>query len=115
MEVNKISNQSFGMAIKYRPDYDTVRSFIHRNYSQSINDKVGIMTKLQERNPVDIYLSIADKNGQKVYTTDVVVESTEFVESKNSAQKASAEPAADMDEGFMSIPDGVNDEGLPFN
>ena len=71
MEVNKISNQSFGMAIKYRPDYDTVRSFIHRNYSQSINDKVGIMTKLQERNPVDIYLSIADKNGQKVIRAEV--------------------------------------------
>ena len=71
MEVNKISNQSFGMAIKYRPDYDTVRSFIHRNYSQSINDKVGIMTKLQERNPVDIYLSIADKNGKKVIRAEV--------------------------------------------
>ena len=59
--------------------------------------------------------SYTNKDGKKIYTTDVVVESTEFVESKNSAQKASAEPAADMDEGFMSIPDGVNDEGLPFN
>ena len=59
--------------------------------------------------------SYTNKDGQKVYTTDVVVESTEFVESKNSAQQAPAEPAADMDEGFMSIPDGVDDEGLPFN
>ena len=59
--------------------------------------------------------SYTNKDGKKVYTTDVVVESTEFVESKNSAQKAPAEPAAEMDEGFMSIPDGVDDEGLPFN
>lgn len=36
-------------------------------------------------------------------------------ESKNSAQQAPAEPTADMDEGFMRIPDGVDDEGLPFN
>lgn len=59
--------------------------------------------------------SYTNKDGKKIYTTDVVVESTEFAESKNSAQQAPAEPAADMDEGFMSIPDGVNDEGLPFN
>ena len=59
--------------------------------------------------------SYTNKDGKKVYTTDVVVESTEFVESKNSAQRAPAEPAAGMDEGFMSIPDGVDDEGLPFN
>lgn len=59
--------------------------------------------------------SYTNKDGKKIYTTDVVVESTEFAESKNSAQQAPAEPTADMDEGFMSIPDGVNDEGLPFN
>lgn len=59
--------------------------------------------------------SYTNKDGKKIYTTDVVVESTEFAESKNSAQQAPAEPTADMDEGFMRIPDGVNDEGLPFN
>lgn len=71
MEVNRINNQSFGMAVKYRPDYATVRSFIHENYNRKINDKIGIMTKLQERNPVDIYLSIADKDGQKVLRAEV--------------------------------------------
>ncbi len=59
--------------------------------------------------------SYTNKDGKKIYTTDVVVESTEFAESKNSAQQAPAEHAADMDEGFMKIPDGVDDEGLPFN
>ena len=59
--------------------------------------------------------SYTNKDGKKIYTTDVVVESTEFAESRNSAQQAPAEPTADMDEGFMRIPDGVDDEGLPFN
>ena len=59
--------------------------------------------------------SYTNKDGKKIYTTDVVVESTEFAESKNSAQQAPAEPTADMGEGFMRIPDGVDDEGLPFN
>ncbi len=59
--------------------------------------------------------SYTNKDGKKIYTTDVVVESTEFAESRNSAQQAPAEPTADMNEGFMRIPDGVNDEGLPFN
>lgn len=71
MEVHKINNQSFGMAVKYSPDYDTVRSFIHGHYNRAVNDKVGIITKLQERNPVDIYLSIVDKDGQKVIRAEV--------------------------------------------
>lgn len=53
--------------------------------------------------------SYTNKDGQKVYTTDVVVESWEFVESK-AAQK----PSEQADDGFMHIPDGI-DESLPFN
>ena len=55
----------------------------------------------------------------KVYTTDVVVEEAEFVESKNSdgASTASNAPAnnnAPSADGFMNIPDGI-DEELPFS
>lgn len=57
--------------------------------------------------------SYTNKDGQKVYTTDVVVENTEFGESKNSSG-SSAEPQPKPDDGFMSIPDGI-DEELPFN
>jgi len=32
-----------------------------------------------------------------------------------SITEAPSEPTADMGEGFMRIPDGVDDEGLPFN
>ena len=55
--------------------------------------------------------SYTNKDGNKVYTTDVVVNSHEFGESKQT-QKAT-EPKADKD-GFMSIPEGI-EEDLPFN
>ena len=65
--------------------------------------------------------SYTNKDGVKVYTTDVVVEDQEFAESKNSAGSGDSgfapagrpAPAAAGD-GFMNIPDGI-DEELPFN
>ena len=54
--------------------------------------------------------SYTNKEGQKVYTTDIVVEEQEFCESKGQAQEK--QPKADVD-GFMNIPDGI-DEELPF-
>ena len=66
--------------------------------------------------------SYTNKEGQKVYTTDVVVEDQEFAESKaasnNSYKKENGyapykpEPAQAAD-GFMNIPDAIEDE-LPF-
>lgn len=55
------------------------------------------------------------KNG-KVYTTDVVVEEHEFCESRQSNDSAPAPvPRRDSSgDGFMNIPDGLEDE-LPFN
>ena len=47
--------------------------------------------------------SYTNKEGQKVYTTDVVVE-----------DPAPATPVSDAGDGFMNIPDGI-DEELPFN
>ena len=59
--------------------------------------------------------SYTNKDGQKVYTTDVVVEEQEFAESKNSGSSDNNQPApANKDTDFMSIPDGI-DEELPFN
>ncbi len=66
--------------------------------------------------------SYTNKDGVKVYTTDVVVEDHEFAESKNSAGSAdnsgfapAGRPApAVAGDGFMNIPDGI-DEELPFN
>lgn len=61
--------------------------------------------------------SYTNKDGNKVYTTDVVVEEQEFAESKAANQQnqqsagSGSIPASD---GFMNIPDGM-DEELPFN
>ena len=61
--------------------------------------------------------SYTNKDGEKVYTTDVIAEDQEFTESKTSAQNTQgsrSQPAPAVDEhGFMNIPDGI-EEGLPF-
>ena len=64
--------------------------------------------------------SYTNKDGVKVYTTDVVVENCEFAESKAAASRnegayQASRPEPTSEDGFMSIPDGVEDEGLPFN
>ena len=70
--------------------------------------------------------SYTNRDGQKVYTTEVVVEEQEFAESKaasdnDAASHPQAAPAPSMSspgaasaDGFMNIPDGI-DEELPFN
>ena len=64
--------------------------------------------------------SYKNKDGNIVYTTDVVVDEIDFCESKqqnNATQNntgASPYGPAD-DDGFMQIPDNLDDEGLPFN
>lgn len=59
--------------------------------------------------------SYTNKDGQKVYTNDCVVESCEFAESKNANQSERPQAAPqDNGDGFMNIPDGI-DEELPFN
>ena len=57
--------------------------------------------------------SYTNKDGQKVYTTDVVVEEQEFCESK-SQSNSQPQPAQSNDNSWMNIPDGIEDS-LPFN
>ena len=68
--------------------------------------------------------SYTNRDGQKVYTTDIVAEDIEFAESKNASSgngeyagfggnSSRPEPVSAGD-GFMNIPDGI-DEELPFN
>ena len=67
--------------------------------------------------------SYTNKDGQRVYTTDVVVEDQEFAESKAASEShmnggfqaaPAPAPSAPAGDGFMNIPDGI-DEELPFN
>lgn len=52
--------------------------------------------------------SYTSKDGQKIYTTDVVAEEVEFAESKKAQSSQTA------GNGFMDIPDDINEE-LPFS
>ena len=59
--------------------------------------------------------SYKNKDGNTVYTTDVVVEEQEFCESKSSNQSQGNDRPQASSDVFMSIPDNLEDEGLPFN
>ena len=93
--------------------------FAEKYFHQGI--KIAITGRIQTG-------SYTDKDGRKVYTTDVVVEEQEFAESKNAAGSGASyqpsapsyqpspapSPAPVSADGFMNIPDGIEEE-LPFN
>lgn len=61
--------------------------------------------------------SYTNKEGNKVYTTDIMVDNLEFAESKAAASgsgNSAAPKTAGGNDGFMNVPDG-SDEALPFN
>ena len=93
--------------------FDRAGEFAEKYFRQGL--KVIVTGRIQTG-------SYTNKDGQRVYTTDVVVEEQEFAESKSAASGETAaytpsrpEPSAAAGDGFMNIPDGVEDEGLPFN
>jgi len=62
--------------------------------------------------------SYTNKDGVKVYTTDVIVEEQEFAESKKAAQVevgSISEFTEKLDDDFVRVPDDVSEDGLPFN
>ncbi len=79
--------------------------------------------------------SYTNRDGQRVYTTEVIIEDQEFAESRNTSSQGDnsfsqsfrqneerprdnqsfSQNTADAGDGFMNIPDGVSDEGLPFS
>ena len=59
--------------------------------------------------------SYTNRDGQKVYTTDIIVEEQEFAESKRTGEAAQQNPVpVAREDSFMEIPDGLEEE-LPFN
>lgn len=58
--------------------------------------------------------SYNNKDGVKVYTTDVIAENVEFCESKSNESNANSAPAApDFSDGFLNIPEDISEE-IPF-
>ncbi len=82
--------------------------FIAKYFTKGM--KIGITGRIQTG-------SYTNREGQKVYTTDVVVENAEFVETKNTQnnenQNVQQDTSSNDDDGFMNIPDEINEE-LPF-
>ena len=70
--------------------------------------KVLVTGRIQNNN-------YTDRNGNKVYSVQIMVDELEFCESRNSAeQQPRPEPMPEDNDGFMNIPDGLDAE-LPFN
>ena len=62
--------------------------------------------------------SYVNQEGRKAYTTEVILDDQEFADSKGASGRGPEQrqvQGADIGEGFMSIPDGIEDEGLPFS
>lgn len=76
--------------------------FLERYFFKGM--RIGISGRIQTG-------SYENKDGQKVYTTDVIAEEVEFVESKGNS---SAAPVENKDTSFMNVPENI-DEELPFN
>lgn len=81
--------------------------FLEKYFSKGM--RIGLMGRIQTG-------SYTNKDGQKVYTTDVIAEAVEFVERKNDSAPAprTAKTKNAEADTFMDIPDGIDDE-LPSN
>lgn len=94
-------NADFINCIAFGKNGEFAEKYLHKGI------KIAVVGRIQTG-------SYTNKDGQKVYTTDVVVESCEFAESKNTNQieRPQLMPQTDSD-GWMNIPDGIDSE-LPF-
>lgn len=79
---------------------DIMSKYLHKG------SKIAIEGELRNNN-------YTDKDGHKVYSNEIIVNSFDFAEGKSSStsDNNTAQPAPD--EGFMSIPDNIDDE-IPF-
>lgn len=120
---NSIAIANFGIAVnrKYKSNgeqeadfisckaFGKTAEFIEKYFHKG--SKAAIVGRIQTGN-------YTNKDGQKVYTTDVIVEEIEFAESKNRGASENTAPATPSSQpntdGFMNIPD-TDDEELPFN
>lgn len=120
---DRITCASFTLAVdrKYSKDGKKEADFIN---CKMLGEKRAEFANKYLRKGIKIVIcgsiqtgSYEKKDGTKVYTTDVIVDTTEFAESKNANQseRPRAVPQASVDEGgWMNIPDGI-DSDLPFN
>lgn len=117
--VNGITIASYSLAVqrdfknkegKYDTDFFRCQCFNKTAEFAEKYLKKGMKVLIEGR----VQLGSYDKDGVKHYTTDVIVATHEFCESKNAAASAPSEGGSKVDMGFMNIPDNLPEEGLPF-
>ncbi len=114
-EQKAVANFIIAVDRKYKRDGDPQADFISctafgksAEFVQKYLRK-GIKIALEGHWRTDSY----EKDGHKIYTNSCIVESMEFVEAKKAENNAEPQPQPSPDEnGFMSIPDGL--DGVPF-
>ena len=94
--IGKDKNADFIPCVAFGKTADSAATYLHKG------TKIALDGRIQTG-------SYTNKDGVKVYTTDVIVNHWEFCESK----QAQEQPKPDAN-GFMNVPDGI-DEELPFN
>ena len=103
---------------KYKKDGDQTADFINCVAFSKTSDfvskyfhkgnRIAVVGRIQTGN-------YTNKDGNKVYTTDVICEEVDFCESKKEATETAKQEAPDTeDEGFVNVEDSIDDE-LPFN
>lgn len=90
--------------------FDKAGEFAERYFRQGM--RVLVSGRIQTGN-------YTNRDGQRVNTFEIVATSQEFADSKGAGSSndggSRPAPSAPIGDGFMNIPDGVEDEGLPFN
>lgn len=99
--IGKDKNADFIPCVAFGKTADSAATYLHKG------TKIALDGRIQTG-------SYTNKEGVKVYTTDVIVNHWEFCESKQQDRPREEEKKPDGMDGFMNVPDGI-DEELPFN
>ena len=99
--IGKDKNADFIPCVAFGKTADSAATYLHKG------TKIALDGRIQTG-------SYTNKEGVKVYTTDVIVNHWEFCESKQQDRPREEERKPDGMDGFMNVPDGI-DEELPFN
>lgn len=102
LAVNRINDQAdFIRCVAFGKSAEFAEKYLRKG------TKIAVEGKIQTG-------SYTDRDGRKVYMTEVIIERQEFVEKKIDAERNEAAFNQKMTEDFMNIPDGI-DEELPFS
>lgn len=94
------SSADFISCVAFKQSAELIEKWFHKGDPLALNGRIQTG-------------SYTNKDGQKVYTTDVIVDHCYFVPSRGERQQTPTEPAKTA-EGFMTLPEGETPEGIPF-